>query len=444
MYDWNITYQLYSRILDLKEFHLMVKYLLYFSTYHPVPASSILGMKIKENLGKGGNADNIAFWNWTPEQKNLLVANITRMIMTTHWSTGKTRIIFEKAKILAKNGNSVVIVLYYSKKTEASLYLSDQAPILLYSLLMNEIEQERGDLKDNLKLLMINDLDQVEKIHLKGANVFIDEFVIDSLDALKALNTLYRKVDNLLWVTVAKTSSEFTIFFKDWLENKVKEGCLVPSLIYPLRNSKEIVEFENSLATNLTYHDDAGQEELLTRLLELDEESLIDTSASQMKDSQSTKNQTDDEIQTNSKCIAYGLPTPNWPETGLKYPTNLCHGSLVDEEQHLTGSLSNAVQECWRKLPDKRVLVVVFAQIVPSDLIKAIQETRGHIPLVVDGDSDLKLLRHWLANSEEPQDLVVSSTSIAGFEWHSVLMVTSFDNKSQFYVRNIVMRRSLG
>ena len=198
----------------------MVKYLLYFSTYHPVPASSILGMKIKENLEKGGNADNIAFWNWTPEQKNLLVAKITRMIMTSHWSTGKTRIIFEKAKILARNGNSVVVVLYYSN-IKGTSYLVDQAPILLYSSLMNEIEQEKGDLKDNLKLLMINDLNQVEK-HLKGTNIFIDEFVINNKDDLDALNKLYQNVetDNLLWVTVAKTSSEFTNLFKNWLEKK--------------------------------------------------------------------------------------------------------------------------------------------------------------------------------------------------------------------------------
>lgn len=73
-------------------------------------------------------------WNWTPEQKNLLIADIPRMIMRSHWSTGKTRILFEKAKVLASKGEPVIFVLYYSKVsiTGDGDYLSDQAPILLY------------------------------------------------------------------------------------------------------------------------------------------------------------------------------------------------------------------------------------------------------------------------------------------------------------------------
>ena len=36
------------------------------------------------------------------------------------------------------------------------------------------------------------------------------------------------------------------------MQVKVEDGFLEPSLNYPLRNSKEIVEFENSLAPNVT------------------------------------------------------------------------------------------------------------------------------------------------------------------------------------------------
>ena len=73
-------------------------------------------------------------WNWTPEQKNLLIADIPRMIMRSHWSTGKTIILFEKAKVLASKGEPVIFVLCYSKVsiTGDGDYLSDQAPILLY------------------------------------------------------------------------------------------------------------------------------------------------------------------------------------------------------------------------------------------------------------------------------------------------------------------------
>ena len=73
-------------------------------------------------------------WNWTPEQKNLLIADIPRMIMRSHWSTGKTIILFKKAKVLARKGEPVLFVLCYSKVsiTGDGDYLSDQAPILLY------------------------------------------------------------------------------------------------------------------------------------------------------------------------------------------------------------------------------------------------------------------------------------------------------------------------
>ena len=77
----------------------MAKYLLFCSTYSPVPVASITDIKIKENLEKGGNANNIAFWNWTPKQKSLLDSYIQKVIFTSYWSTGKTRTLFEKAKM---------------------------------------------------------------------------------------------------------------------------------------------------------------------------------------------------------------------------------------------------------------------------------------------------------------------------------------------------------
>ena len=89
----------------------MVRHLLFFSTYHPAPVSSLIDTKIKETIDKFGDARSIELWNWTPEQKGLLNEIIRRMIMTSHWSTGKTRIMFEKAKILAILGQIVIFVL---------------------------------------------------------------------------------------------------------------------------------------------------------------------------------------------------------------------------------------------------------------------------------------------------------------------------------------------
>ena len=141
--------------MDHESFNLMVKYLLFFATYHPVPISSVIDKKIRENLEKGGDAKNIAFWNWTPEQKNILFATINRLIMTSFWSTGKTRILLEKAKMLARMGDMVIFVLHYEKILND---FSDSAPLLLYYSLMNEIENDPGNIKDKFRLIVSQDL----------------------------------------------------------------------------------------------------------------------------------------------------------------------------------------------------------------------------------------------------------------------------------------------
>ena len=144
-----------NRKLDNESFILMAKYLLFFATYHPVPVSSVIDRKIKESLEKGGDAKNIAFWNWTPEQKNILFATITRLIMTSFWSTGKTRILLEKAKMLAKMGDMVIFVLHYEQNSND---FSDSAPLLLYNSLLNEIENDQVNIKDKLRLIVSQDL----------------------------------------------------------------------------------------------------------------------------------------------------------------------------------------------------------------------------------------------------------------------------------------------
>ena len=63
------------------------------------------------------------------------------MILTSHWSTGKTRILFEKAKNLAVNGKKVKFVLHHSQTDDAQPdNFQDNAPILLYLSLLNEID----------------------------------------------------------------------------------------------------------------------------------------------------------------------------------------------------------------------------------------------------------------------------------------------------------------
>ena len=83
----------------------------------------------------------------------------------------------------------------------------------------------------------------------KGCNVhfFVDEFVFNDGEDLKTLDAISEKIDlkNHVWITVAKTSENHRHDFEDWLEKKIKEGYREPSLKYPLRNTKEIIKFEN-------------------------------------------------------------------------------------------------------------------------------------------------------------------------------------------------------
>ena len=246
------------RILDHKSFKTMSMYLLYSATYSQVPLSSVIDTRIKEQLEKSGSARNIAFWNWTPLQKSLLDADVPKLIMTSHWSTGKTRILFEKALMLAREGKLVLFILHYSNLTEEQStdedYFGDYAPILLYHSLMNEISNEEDQTKSNFHLMATNDLQtdilNSERLQNNDVHIFIDEFVVHSDGDLKMLDEISTKIgqNNYFWLSVAKSTSQSTKSFKTWLEGKVKDGYLEPNLKYPLRNTKEIVEFENSLA----------------------------------------------------------------------------------------------------------------------------------------------------------------------------------------------------
>ena len=189
----------------------MAMYLLFSATYNEVPLACLIDMKVKESLEKSGSAKNAAYWNWTPLQKSLLDADLSRVIMTSHWSTGKTRILFEKALKLARDGKVVVFVLHYSQLLKQNVqnadksssvtkkfrkwlkmvstkevteteeespvnYFSDHAPILLYHSLMNEIDQEKAEVKDKIKLMVSKDLreDVVKDDSLKSISLLMN------------------------------------------------------------------------------------------------------------------------------------------------------------------------------------------------------------------------------------------------------------------------------
>ena len=131
----------------------------------------------------------------------------------------------------------------------------------------------------------------------------------------------------------------------------------------------------------------------------------------------------------------------------------MCCGQKIHTEDHdvESESLSAAIIRCFDNLPDKRVLIIVFGKLVSIELVKVIEEIRKVRPLVVDERNDLNntstdaqeyqtSIQKWLDDLTKTQDLIASSGVIAGFEWSSVLLITSQSVESQFHLRNMVMR----
>ena len=243
------------------DYLMMAKYLLFFATYHPSPVSSLIDTKIMETFAF--DFESFCFWNWTPQQKSVFDAEICRMILTSHWSTGKTRILFEKAKILAAKGKKVIFVLHQSQVDDAQPdNFQDNAPILLYLSLLNEIDPEMNPktqkskklkntmelIKANLELVVTNDLKKVlAKISDANVNIFIDEFTVFKDEDVIKIDEISNKLadESYFWVTVARANARSDKTFKTWLEGKESDDkWCVPTLTNALRNSKEIIEFD--------------------------------------------------------------------------------------------------------------------------------------------------------------------------------------------------------
>ena len=60
--------------------------------------------------------------------------------------------------------------------------------------------------------------------------------------------------------------------------------------------------------------------------------------------------------------------------------------------------------------------------------------------MVQTAPASVTKLQQWLYDCCQTKDVIATATTIAGFEWPSILMITSTVYESQFHVRNIVMR----
>ena len=218
---------------------------------------------------------------------------------------------------------------------------------------MNEIDQEKSEVKNKIKLIISKDLreDIVKDDSLKSnVHIFIDEFVVNDVDDLRTLDEVCEKinVENHMWVTVAKASVIHSESFKNWLEEKKKAGFIEPSLNFQLRNTKEIIAFENSLAPQ--------KKSLAENTLKTGPESQSDTNESDVQPALDSNPDPDGSSQTTqpvstNQLQPFDLPTQGWPFTELKIPDNLCSGKKVHVETHKTSEpLEDAMDKCFKVL----------------------------------------------------------------------------------------------
>ena len=201
-----------------------MKYLLFFSTIEQAPINSSLHNLIQHKLGKAGNAKNIAFWNWTCGQKSILDADEPRMMFTADFSTGKTRLMVEKAKQLAQKEGAVEKAWQLArkegrkgKKPKEVLFVAASTddiwhqPLLLTASLENEFEfdtRDTGRGRVKVELRHINTFKGVanysERILIHTSSLMNCALMV--LMNLQYQMKIWKKSENKKWKILSKQS----------------------------------------------------------------------------------------------------------------------------------------------------------------------------------------------------------------------------------------------
>ena len=119
-------------------------------------------------------------------------------------------------------------------------------------------------------------------------------------------------------------------------------------------------------------------------------------------------------------------------------PTNQTHGPKpITIEHEISQSLSDVISECFTHFPSpKKILVIVIRPTpnIPSELINAVQNARGHYPIVIaDRSSQNRIaIERWVFDEKQLQDIIVVEMD------HIVITRKSVFH--QFEEKNCIMR----
>ena len=262
------------------KFDTIVKYLLFFTTFNPVPTSSAMIKLVKENIERASKAEVISLWcNLTTMQLSLIESAILRAILTSAYSTGKTMMLSTKALRLAQDGFLVLFLLSFTEIEE--------------TLLLLDLKTRFKD-EPNIKLIAFpnKDLQKLEEIIADHPehHVMIDEFIFYGNDPghsnespaegyyqnnefVENCRAWFQRISSLvsscrfLWIAMAGVYNRCN--WAGAIEALAIDHWCFPEMKYPLRNSQKIVEFCQNIDNHNFGNDMLRKTQATSRVLEI-------------------------------------------------------------------------------------------------------------------------------------------------------------------------------
>ena len=204
--------------------------------------------QISENVEEAGTPENIAFWS--PDQFNIAsncldYKRVLFMPQKAGFSTGKSVLMVYCAKQLSKNPNNKI--LFVSANSEYLANSQGECSLQLYRLNQMFKNYENVQLKAcNIDAIDGSDLSRDEFGHelrtkFSDYHVFIDELQT----SINTDESIYKCLID--WSKLINPDKHFWVVsydVKDFNEEKMRTHFpVMPTLKYPLRNTKQIVEF---------------------------------------------------------------------------------------------------------------------------------------------------------------------------------------------------------
>ena len=380
----------------IMDFRFMVKTLI----YKGVKIDDDIINKICANSEKAGTAENVAFWS--PEQYDILNEHEDnrRVLLKSSNSTGKTILMLYMMNKLLEKGDAVAFVIYQHHKKQRK------------SLLQLKVEEEfSGYLRsgqlviDTITGNYIQITFKVEDFSLR--HVFIDELLIlyDPQgeksyvpNVAYILEEWHKNHDPYLffWVVIAGIDGKMSF---DEI-NELTSVFKMPSLTYPLRNTKNIIDVVDA------YQEGANSD-------------------------------------PNAISLDVGLPgNPVKAYWNIQIPDNLTD-SLPFIKKH-SQRLSDAIIYAFEKIKDyskRKNPFVMF--VMGTELSKIIKDSDEPVLSIIDiifqrcnrplpilysylneSESNELVIKNWIMNPDMRQcDLITDYTTSHGFEENIVLFL---------------------